>query len=190
MKMNKLCRTARQGCAELLAAAYANDVESIRAASLEQLCAQKSPCCFDNVRIEHMACFGGAYEVFLVLLKKGITMTIRERVSVQTAYMENVYEMARRSGSEPLQALLRRGFIDVPISWAKVRLFFLGRRDPACVFYGAPKDIARLLAQTSTDEHWFLTDLRHILDNDPESLPWVNEESYYSLRRSIESSNE
>jgi hypothetical protein len=151
-----MCLDARRRCSDLFAAAHDRNVAVIRAATLAELREDKPPCCFDKARVEHMACMGGAYEVFCELVKKGVRVKAQERVSVQLGRWENLHDIAKRSRCAPLVALLKRGVLSVPPPWSTVRLFFIGRLDSGCVFYGAPKDVARLLAQALTEDIPFL----------------------------------
>jgi ankyrin repeat protein len=151
-----MCLDARRRCSDLFAAAHDGNVVMIRAATLSGLRDDKPPCCFDKARVEHMACMGGSYDVFCELVKKGLRVNAMERVSVQLGRWENLHDIAKRSGCAPLVALLKRGELSVPPPWSTIRLFFIGRLDSGCVFYGAPKDVARLLAQALTEVIPFL----------------------------------
>jgi hypothetical protein len=158
-KVAESCCDARQNCSLLFAAAHDGNVERIRAATLAELCAASFPCCFDCAKIEHLACMGGAYEVFCELVKKGLKMEAKERVSVRAvAGDQTLYEIAQDSRCQPLIALLKRGVLRVPPRWSIARLLFIGRVDPECVFCGIPKDVARLLARALTEEIRFLED--------------------------------
>ncbi len=152
----KRCSHARERCSQLFQAAHDNDVATVRAASLEELRSQPSSHCFEGTRVEHLACMGGAFEVFCLLVEKGLTVSKKRVCVIRGSGAKDLCGIAEEAGCSRLVALLQRGVLKVPPPWATVRLLFIGRLDPECTFYGVSKDVARLLAKTMVEEIPFL----------------------------------
>ena len=151
-----MCLSATNKCSALWAAAHDNNVDLLRVTSLDELVSQKPPCCYAMARVEHLTCMGGAFEVFCVLVEKGLLVDTREHVRVDFRPRQNLVSIAEASGCSRLVALLKRGVLKVPPPWATVRLLFIGRLDPGCTFHGIPKDVARLIGQSMVREIPFL----------------------------------